>query len=365
MTLRAMGPYNGILPQPTGMIVAFMRDPASFPYLKYTQLVPAPEVVFAYWRLNPDDPARLPNLNKFAWGYDDYRPTGKEFHLQAEMLDSRVQRWDFPYTLGETTRRVWNKGAGFDPKAMYDQVRAGHAALHRAVRVIAALGDTSWGANTGTPQDLLGTASPVYFDDSSGTELDPASGLPNPNFQIIKRTFQRVKKIINLSTNSVLKGTELVAVLPPSVAIAIAESGEMVNFLKQSQYAKELTDPNMENWNLPRSYGGFTLVVEDTPRCFINQQADGGVADVTVASEKDYILDSDTIYFVSRPGGLDGVAGARSYSTVQCWHYGGEARVEAFTKPEHDLTEGHVVMEDKVLVPAPISGFALTDVLSP
>lgn len=362
MTMRAMGPYNGILPEPTGMIVSFMTDPKTMPYLKYTQLCPAPEVVFSYWKMDPDDPVRLARLNDFAWGYDDYRPTGKAFQLRGEMIDDRCRRYDFPYTLGETTRRVWQKGTGIDPRSLYDQVRASHAHLHRAVRVVTALGAASWGSNTSTPVTLLGQAD-AFFNKSSGQQY-LASGNDNPNFQVIKRTFQKVKRIINLSTNSALDGSELIAVLPPLVAIAIAESGEMVEYLKGSPFAKELTDPNIANWNLPPSYGGFTLVVEDTPRCFIDQLAAGTAADISDATQKDYILSSDTMYFLSRPGGLKGISGARSYSTAQCWHYNGEARVEAFAKPEHDLTEGHVVLEDRVVIPATISGFKLTDTLS-
>lgn len=366
MTLRAMGPFNGTLPQPTGMIVAFIRNPDTFPYLKYAQLIAAPDVNFSYTRLDPDTPTQLQDLNKYAWGFDDYRPTGKDFQLRAEVIPAKIDRWDFPYTIGDQTRSSWQKGQGFDPKALYDQVRSGHAALHRATRVVNALTSYAWpSSNTGTPAGLLGSVGALYFDQSSGNETNP-DGSPNPNFQIIKKTFQRVKRYLNLATNSVLTGEELVAVLPPRVAIAIAESGEMVNYLKQSPFAKELTEPNMVNWNLPKTYAGFQLVVEDTPRSYINYKADGTtVADVSVSTQKDYILTGSSMYFVSRPGGLDGVAGGRSYSTLQCWHHNGEARVEAFSEPKHTLTEGHVVLEDKVVVGAPVSGYALTSCLSP
>lgn len=364
MTLRAMGAYNGMLPEATGMIVAFMTDPANMPYLQYTQLVPAPEVVFEYWKMDPDDATRLPDLNTYAWGYDDPRPSGEGFKPRGEMVPARIQRWDFPYTVGNTTIRTWGKGLGVDPRAYLDSLRMGHAHLHRAVRIVNALANASWGANTSTPTTLLGQT--AYFDQSSGTELDPTTGAPNPNFQVIKRTFQKIKRFIHLSTNSALKGDELCAVIPPVVANAIATAGEIVEFVKQSVHASQLMSPNIVNWNLPEYYGGFKLVVEDTPRCFIKMKADGTtVADVSVAAQKDYILDDDNVYFCSRPGQLKGIAGAKSYSTVQLWHYGGEARVEAFTEPKHDLVEGHVVLEDKVLTPALLSGFALTDVLAP
>lgn len=361
---KAFGPFNGLLPQAVqNMVIGFMRDPKTFPFVEYIQYVPAPEIQFMWFQMHPDDPVRLGDVDKYAWARDDYRPTGKAFQLQGKWVDDSTVRYDFPYTVGEDTIRVW-KQAGIDVKNLYDDTRASHAALHRAQRIVTGLSTAFTGNQTGTPQDLLGTADPVYFDYSSGKELLTTDNA-NPNFQSIKRTFMKVKKRINLATNSVVKGDELIAVMGPAVAEVIAKSGEMVEFLKQSTFAKELTDPNVVNWNLPGSYGGFKLVVEDTPIAYVNQQADGGIADVTVASEKDYLLADDTIYFLTRKGGLDGGYGKRQFATVQVYTWGGEARVEAFSEPKHELIEGHIRMDDKVVFPASVAGFALTDVLDP
>lgn len=365
MTMRAIGPFNGTLPVPTGMIVDYLRQPSTLPFVRYTQLVAAPEVIFSYFRVDPDEHTRMPRVNDFVWGYDDYRPTGRAFTLRGEFIADRVKRYDFSYQIGETTRKVWKNNQNIDPKQLYDSVMASKAALHRATRVLAALtaADFATVGNTGTPQTLLGTASPVYFDESGGEQFLP-SGDADPRFQVIKKTFQAVKQRINLATNGYCSGKGLVCVMGPSVAHAIASSGEMVNFLKQSVFADKLTDPNIENWNLPPRYAGFELVVEDTVKTLINQHEDGTVADVSVAAQKGYMLGDDTMYFLSRPEGLDGPFGGRNFSTVQCYHVGGEARVEAFSEPKHELVEGHIVMEDKVLVPATASGFRLSDVLS-
>lgn len=364
MTLRAMGAFNGLMPVPTGMVIGFVRDPKTFAYLDYAQLVPAPEIVFMYAKIDPDDAIRLVDLNSFGWGYDDYRPTGKSFQPRVEWLESRTQKYDFPYTIGEATLRVWRKN-GIDPKMLYDTMRSQHAALHRASRVVSALSSGLTGASTSSLASLLGTPD-LYMNDSLGTATLP-SGNEDPRFQVIKKAFNRVKRRLWLATNGVIGRGQMCAVIPPVVAEALSECGEMQEALKQSRYAKELVElpeaSNVQDWNLPPSYAGFKLVVEDTPRVFINQKADGTVADVTVASEKDFILNTDTIYFTSRPGKLDGNYGGQNFSTVQVYHFNGEARVEAFSEPKHELVEGHVVMEDKVLTPATASGFKLTDVL--
>src|SRR5262245_48391041 len=106
MTLRAIGAFNGTLPIPTGMVQGFMRDPARSPYLRYAQLVPAPEIQYMYARLDPDEAVRMVDLNDFAWGLDDYRPSGRSFTAKVEWLPGRITRWDFPWQLGEETIRI-------------------------------------------------------------------------------------------------------------------------------------------------------------------------------------------------------------------------------------------------------------------
>lgn len=360
MTLRAMGPYNGTLPLPTKVIQAFLRDPSRMAFLRYTQYIPAPGVEFSYMRVDPDEAVRLVDLNASAWGYDDYAPTGNGFTPRAEMLTGRIGRNAFPYTIGDQTVKSWQNG-GVNPQELIDKMRMQHAMLHRAVRVVTALQNAVWGsANSGTPQSLLGTAAPVYFDQSSGQEM--IGGAPNPNYQIIKKTLQRIKRRINLSTNGMLTGDELIWVIPPVLAEALSTAGEIYEALKQSQYAGQLMNPTLRDWNLPPTYAGFTIVVEDTPRCLINMNSDGTtVADVTVSAQKDYILSSSssTSYIVSRPGGLDGLYGGTNYSTVQIYTLNGEAQVKAFPIPLHELTQGRISIEDAIVIPALISGFQL------
>lgn len=364
MTMRSIGPFNGLLPEPTGVLVGFLNDPASFPYLRYTQKIPAPEVQFMYWLMNFDEPVRVPRENDYVWAYDDYRPTGKGFSVQGEWTETRTNRWDFPYTVGETTIRVWQK-AGFNVRNMYDEVRSNQFQVHRAWRAVKTLTNASWTANhTGTPQDLLDTTNPVYFNQSLGNPTTPV-GDHDERFLVIKRTLNKIKRRINLATNGAVKRNELLWVMPPVVAEAISETHEIHEALKQSRFAKELTEStNANDWNIPDTYAGFTLVVEDTPRVKINQQADGAMADVTVTDEKDYILDTDTSYFVSRQGALKGIYGGKNFSTLQLYHFGGDAKVEAFSEPKHELVEGHIVAEDKFVTPSLVSGFKLTDCLA-
>lgn len=362
--LRAIGPFNGTMPVATGQMVGFIRDPSQYAYLRYTQMVPAPEIQFMWARVDPDDAVRLTSTDAFGWAYDDYRPTGKGFQPRVEWVEARTQRWDFPYTIGEATLRVWRQN-GVDPRMIFDRMRANHAALHRATRAVETLNSGLTGANTASLNTLLGTSG-AGIDKSSGEQY-LVDGTENPNFQLLKKMANRVKRRIHLATNGAIGRKDLVMVMPPVVAQAWSESGECFEALKQSRYAKELTDlpnPN-QDWNIPDRYAGFELVVEDTPRVFVRQSSNGTtVADVTVPSEKDYVLNTDTIHVTSRPGGLDGGYGMVNFSTLQLYTFGGAARVEAFSEPKHELVEGHVVLEDKFVLAAAASGFKITDVLT-
>ncbi len=365
-TQRAIGPFNGILPIPTGMVIGFVRDPKTFAYLQYAQMVPAPDIVYEYFTLDPDEPARMVDVNQYAWAYDDYRPSGRGETLAGSWTPGYISRWDFPYQLGETTQRVWQKN-GVDTRQVFNQVKAAQAGLHRAYRVVNKLNNASF--PTGMSSDLntlLGTSG-QGFDTSSGTQYDPSSGAPNDSFQVIRRALNTIKRRIHLATNGVVGRNDLVLVVPPLVAQKMGESGEIFEVLKQQQGALnqlvEMPD-NWADWNLPPKIAGVRIVVEDTVRVFINRHADGTVASVTSSTQKDYILNSDTCYVVSRPGGLDGGYGFQNFSSIQIYHYGGEARTEAFTEPKHQLVEGHIVMEDNIETPTLLSAFKLTDVLT-
>lgn len=368
MTVRAIGPFNGVLPEATGQVTGFMRDPATFPYLNYTQLIGAPSGgngLYRYFRLDQDMPAQLANLDEYAWAFDDDPPEGKDFLPRGDWDVGQTKRYSFAYKLGDRTVAGWEAGAGINPRQLYDRIRVGHAQLHRASRVVNAIRTATYpAANTGSLNALFGSPTPaMYFDLSSGDERLP-SGNPNPNFQIIKRTQNAVLRRIDLLTNGALRGEELIMVMGPKVAQAVSVSGEIVNFLKQSPSAPELMKRN-KKWGLPDEYNGWQLVVEDTARVYTRQKADGTVADVTQPNQRDYIWNDDSIFFGSRVGGLDGGYGFQNFSSVQLYYFNGIVQVSAFSDAEKQLTRGRIDIEDDIKLPVPYGTFYLTGTLSP
>lgn len=374
MVMRAIGAYNGNLPEATGIVIAAMRDPKEMAYLNYAQLVPllSPDTPHFRWcKLDVPEFSRLVDLKAFGWDYGDYRPTGKDFKIRADWQADRVQRWDFPYTMDSVTESAWNN-TGINVRSLLDMTRLNHAHLHRACRVVDALTSATYpAASTGTPQSLLGLASPAYLNESSGKALTPA-GLPNPNFQILKKVLQAIQKRIHLTTNGAVKPRNMNVVISPGDAQMLSQTDEIFEARKQWSSVANLSVSEMdqefvERWALPPTYGGFRFVVEDTPRVIIRQKEGdtGTVADVDIPDDLDYLMaDGDAMYFTLRSEGMDGAPGTKTFSTLQIYHRNGEARVEGFSEPKHDLFEGHVVMEDKVVIPSLLGSYKLTGYLA-
>lgn len=378
---RAMGPRNAALPQATGQVVGFLHDPSLWPYMNYVQLVPLPEEcngVYRYPIIEPDAPVQLVYPKTFGWGWDDKRPSGETFKPRVRWDSGQTSRYSFGWTLGERTQRAWLNSTKIDPKTIYDRMRLNQAMLLRASEAVDTVRGASFAAyNTSSLNTLLGTPAPaVYFDKSSGTELLP-SGNPNPNFQIIKQAQNIIMRRIDLQCNGAVTGEEFVMVIGPLVAQAIAKSGEIVNYLKQQEGAKEDLMKRNKKWGVPDAYNGWTIVVEDTPRVFFQTLADGttfaspttatsitGSGSSVAYNQRDYIWNDDTIVFCSRAGGLDGNYGFASFSTFQMFHYNGLAKVTAQTDQWNEILEGAIDLEHQFKAPALMSGFKLTGTLS-
>ncbi len=376
---RALGPRNASLPQATATVIGFMRNPDRFPWQRYIQLVPLETVTEGMYRypvIEPDAPARLVNYGEFAWGWDDKRPSGEGFQPRITWPTGETKRYAFGYTLGDRTQGAWTRNTNINPQNLYSRIRLGHAMLHRSSRAVDAVRGYSWPTyNTANLNTLLGTSG-AGFDLSSGLEQTTA-GNPNPNFQIIKRAQNVVMRRLDLLTNGAVNGDEFVMVMGPIVAQKIAESGEIVNYLKQQVGAKADLMVRNGKWGIPDSYNGFQLVVEDTPRVFIRATtttttfadptaatAITGAGAVVAYNERDYIWNDDSVMFCSRAGGLDGQYGEQNFSTVQMFYYGGLANVQGRSDAWNQIIEGSIDIEDDFKVAAPISGFLLTDVLT-
>jgi hypothetical protein len=137
---------------------------------------------------------------------------------------------------------------------------------------------------------------------------------------------------------------DLVVVMNPNTARGIAASQEITDYVKFTSGVPALfgKDPlPAVSWGLPRELFGFETVIENT---VINVTAKGA----TQATS--YIVPDGVIFMISKMGGLEGVEGATSWSTVQGYFYE-EMTVEQKDDTENRLTRGYVTTDYTVVVP--------------
>jgi len=76
-----------------------------------------------------------------------------------------------------------------------------------------------------------------------------------------------------------------------------------------------------------------------------------------------YVLAADTPVIVARPGSLEGVEGAPSFSTISIFSYE-EMTVESKYDADNRKHKGRVVDDYGVVMTAPVTGFLFTGAVS-
>jgi len=360
-TPRFVSPTNTFLPQATGQVIGYIRDPKEFNVNRYVQLIEAPAPVFVYPVLEKDQSIRIAEETEFAWEDGDMRPTGHHNLSRFSWTEGRCFRRDFPYTLGLQAVQTARKVGAFDPELVESKSVSSQAMTYRTNRVIKGLQTTAnWSGNTADANTLNGGVG----------KWDAASGDPSvtAHYLAIKKTLMAAAQKIHLGTNGKVKWKDLRLVLSPITAMAMANTGEIHDYLKFNSNSTKiveeggLANPN-EMWGLPATLYGIEVVVEDSPIVTVHSKADGSLASIS-SSERTYIKDSDSAILMSRVGGIDAPYGAPNFSTLQLYWYQYEMAVESREDTWNKLVEGHVVEQVKEVIAASDSGYLITDVLT-
>jgi hypothetical protein len=331
MTLRYLGPNNGYMPQSTGQLIAFIRQPNKFKINNYVQYVGHDEPTGVYGVLGRDESVRVVTDSEFRWEDGADMPTGELYKSRFEVQEFRAIRRAYPWSVGNVTEKT---SKFFKPSVVQMAEGVSMAMTNRTKQVITMLETASnWGQNTGSANVLNG---------GKGF-WDKASDLPDsPQYNAIAETFLAVAQKINLYTNSVVEITDIRCVISPGAARRMSQAPEIKHYLANSVYAKKAQENPGENinmlWGLPKTYMGIEIVVEDativTERP--NPAASSTSAQAANPGNRNYVKSDTSAVFCSRPGGLDGQYGSNSFSTVQVYYYGGEASKETRKVPDSD-----------------------------
>lgn len=337
--------YNGFIPQATGTIVNYIRNADEFPLNQYVQLVESPATLGIYFEVDHDEPVRLsPNGQAFAFADGAERPLPPTL-LGFRAIEYQTNRFDFGFVLGNQTIQT-NSWAAFE---QHMQMAASQAMTWRTNQVISALQTSSNWATTNT-----GDANTV---NGGAGFLDQASDDPNsPNYNAIKKTITKMLVTIRQNTNGKVRARDLCLVMNPDQARKLANTAEIHNYLKFGPYARDQQEATVEE-GLPNPLYGLKVVVEDSPI----------LTDVPTAGPTGYsanrawVKDDTSLLVVSRPGGIDGAYGAKSFSTAQLYWYEHQMQVWTYEDVRNLRQEGHCVDQYAVVLPATVAGYYLTN----
>jgi hypothetical protein len=352
---------KSVLPDISNYVISYIRNPKKFPINKYAQFVETPLQRGAYWYIDPDQPVRVVSDAEFAWADGQPRPTGYANQMPGELLQFVTDRRDYPWTLGDMAVENIEEFSGHDLREWYAAMVASLGMTNRTNRTAGVLTNAAnWGSNTATANTLNGGAGQWTYASS-----DPTS----PYYLAIKKSLMTAYNIITLSTNAVVKLSDLRLVISPTLATTMGNTSEVYDYVKYSDGSKETqagTDRDVGGLRgVPPELYGIEIVVEDTP--IVNIRANWSTATPAVynpasiaAGSRAFCWPQSVAVLMSRIGGIEGPYGAPSFSTYQIYFYGAPMQVEQFHEAKDRLTEGHVSENYVEVLAAPASGFCIT-----
>ncbi len=346
MAVMYPGQYNTFIPnlEASGkLLVDYSRNPRDFSLNKYIQIVTTPEMIGYYIKMTVEERMRILNTNlaEHQWADGHDAPVGNEGQESFNFLSFTTQRYSYQASIG----KLASDQAAWDIIGQHTEIKAQQAMTARSLLTNTAIAAASWGDNTATTTVAGGGA----WTAATTANL------------YIKKSIDYALNVILKATGGVVKMNDLQLVVNPALAIKMAESQEMVDYLKGSpdalRYVRGETGGSGGQSNvrfgLPETYAGVNIVVEDAVRVSTKKG--------TNTQTYGYVLADANPYIVSRPGGLVGKYGGPSFSTVTLFVYkGDDMTVETKTDTDNRKTHIRVVDNCVPIVTSTISGFRFT-----
>ena len=326
--------------------VEFTRAINTFAITQYAQIVPVNQMTGYYLRLNPDDNARYVSGNEFNWPLGNSRPLGKE--NESDFIAYTTQRFAFPFYIPTET----TKQAAWDVVAAHARSKAQLAMTARTARAATLL--TQTGSNS--PFNSYGG----YF--ANGTAIGGGSWYSSST-NIIQKGVQQAFRTIALATAGAVRPEDVCMVMSPATANQLSQAGEVTNYVKNYPAALPFLQGAdvFSKYGLPPYLFGARVVVDDSVQITSQKVIPSGANNSSRSESRSYIWGDGKVAFLSRPGGLVGVEGASSFSTVQVFAYE-DMTVEQFDDPQNRRIEGRVVDNSVSSVVAPMSGVYINNV---
>lgn len=321
--------------------VEFTRSVNTFALSRYAQLVPVTKMTGYYLRQDNADNVRVTDTNEFAWPLGNDRPAGKQNAF--DFVQYTTQRFAFPFYIPQETTQQ----AAWDVVAQHARSKAQLAMTRRSMAASTVLTtNANWGTNYTTAAGSNGPSGSGYTATGSWVNSSTAN-------RYIQKTIQQAMRLVSLSSGGAVNPNQLIMVISPTTAQTISQAPEIQDYVKFQAGIQYLQGSDtFAKWGIPPTLFGLAdVVVEDAVKVTSKKGA---------TDSRSYVLGNGA-YFVSRPGGLVGVEGSTSFSTLQIFAYE-DMTVEQFNDPLNRRIEGRVIDNSVTAVVAPVGGFAVQDV---
>lgn len=317
--------------------VEFTRTVNSFAITRYAQIVPTSKMTGYYLRQDVPDNVRITDTKEFAWPLGNDRPTGKQNAF--EFVSYSTERFAYPFYIPQESANQ----AAWDVVAQHARSKAQLAMTARTMRAASVLSTSgNWGSN------YVATAATSPISAGSWTNSSVANAY-------IQKTIQAVMRQVSLSSGGAVAPNQLIMVISPTIAQIVSQAPETKEYVKNYPAALSFYQGSdtFSRWGIPPTLFGLgDVVVDDSVKVTSKKGA------ATLSSSYVY---GNGAYFLSRPGGLVGVEGSSSFSTLQIFAYE-DMTVEQFNDPMNRRLEGRVIDNSVSAVVAPVGGYAIGDV---
>lgn len=356
--LRYPGSENVVFPKETGMVQAFIRDPAAFKLNSYIQYVPTLSERYLWSRLERDSAVRVTaeEMEASVWkpGFSR-KGMGKDKGTRFSQQTGLCVRRNFARNVGWLENEVCER---WDLMATELKANASVAMTVRTLLTQNQLANGNWQGNTASANTL--NQGKGFWNKASD---DPN----NPRYNAISATILQAKRNIALVTNGVIDVDSDIMrlVMNPDDAIAVSLAPE-IRHIKTHDAAMmvaqmEGAELKKRNWGMPRMIEGVEIVVEDTP--YVNSNPNAAGTESTIDVDRKWVFPSGTAYMLARPGSLVGAPGSQSFSTLQSYFFGELMQAEAFPDAQDRLTTCHTSESLDFVLGCGLAGYKISGIV--
>lgn len=351
--------YNVYVPNPEatgGLLVGYSRNTTDFPVNRYIEIFPVDKMVGLYASWTSRNAARVVSNTaaEYKWNDGEPRPPGLNNLESFAFLEYRTQRYAHTFTLGELTTDQMS----FDLLMTQLRDMGQQCMTARTMLVQSALSAANWNNNSAyvNPTGAPGGSNTIL---SAGQDWsNGGDGLGSNAAPYIKRSIQYGVQAINLATIGVVRGKDLTLVVNPNTAQWMSSSGEIQAYVRSSPFAMSQMRGDVPNqngeWGLPTRLYGVGIEVEDAVRVSTRYSANDQAG---LSATLGYVMPNGVAYLLAKPGKLVGMAGSRSFSTIQAFFFRDEMTVETLYDVNDKRYNGSVITNYQPVVASTFSGF--------